>query len=235
MKQSLLTAGVLLTGLALFAGTLTVAGAALRQPVTDTVVTVKKEEETLAFPFPIKGTPLQAERLVIYEGPMLEEESDEPLVDVLALLVRNTGEQEVRSAQILLKTEDATHRFTATHIPAGSKALLIEKDQTSWSAYRYTACSGRAVLAAEEGLSAEQVEVKEVGLGELEFTNNTDKTLTELCVYHKNFLAGMDICVGGITYRTKLNDLTPGESVRVMMDHYASGYSKIVRVEGKEK
>ena len=45
MKKSLLTAGILLGCLGLFAGSLTVAGAALRYPVTNTVLTVTKAEE----------------------------------------------------------------------------------------------------------------------------------------------------------------------------------------------
>ena len=122
MKNSLLTAGILLAGLALFMGTLTVAGAAIRQPVTGTVLTVKSGDETspteeILFPFSIEGTPLTVESLVVYEGPALEEGSDEPLVDVLAVLLQNTGSQEILSAQILLQGKDVTHRFSGSHIP----------------------------------------------------------------------------------------------------------------------
>ena len=228
MKHGLLTAGVLLAGLALFAGTLTVAGAALRQPVKETVLTVTKEEETVSFPYPIEGTSLTVEKLAVYEGPALEEGSDEPLVDVLALMLNNTGQQEVLFAQILLKTGDTTHRFTGTHIPAESKVLLIEKDHAPWAAYPYTACSGSAVTAENNGLFADEVEVTEIGMGELMLTNLTRRKLKDVRIYHKNFLR---VYIGGITYCTEAGSLEAGESIKIFPDHYAAGYSKIVRIE----
>ena len=236
MKNSLLTAGILLAGLALFMGTLTVAGAAIRQPVTGTVLTVKSGDETLPteevlFPFSIEGTPLTVESLVVYEGPALEEGSDEPLVDVLAVLLQNTGSEEVLSAQILLQGKDVIHRFSGSHIPAGGKALLIEMNNAPWSHYLYSSCSGTAVLAAETGYSSDEIRVEESAMGELTLTNLTGQKLTGLCMYHKSFLEGMDICIGGITYLTDIGTLEPDEIRTITPEHYATGYSKVIRIE----
>lgn len=236
MKQKLMTAAVLLTGLALFAGSLTVVGAALRQPVTGTVLTVTKGAQTqpveqIHFPYAIEGMPLTVEQTVVYEGPMLEQESDEPVADVLALLVQNTGSQEITSAQIELQGENATYRFSGTHIPAGGRALLVEEGNAKWSFDSYTHCSAAVQLSEDPGFSEEEIRVEEIGMRQILLTNLTDNKLTELCIYHKNFLEGMDICIGGITYSTELDALEPGEQRKVILDHYAAGYSKIVRIE----
>ena len=236
MKQKLMTAALLVTSLALFAGSLTVVGTALRQPVTGTVLTVTKETETqpleeIRFPYAIEGTPLTVEQTVVYEGPMLEKESDEPTVDVLALLVHNTGSQEILSTQIELQGEDATYCFSGSHIPAGGRALLVEESNAKWSLSPYTQCSATVQTLEDPGFTGEEIRVEEIGMCQILLTNLTDNTLTELCIYHKNFLEGMDVCIGGITYRTQLDALEPGEQRKVILDHYAAGYSKIVRIE----
>ena len=60
MKNGLLTAGVLVAGLVVFAGTMTMAGAALRIPPKDVVVSVKTAEKTeklspVSFPYSVEG------------------------------------------------------------------------------------------------------------------------------------------------------------------------------------
>ena len=150
---------------------------------------------------------------------------------MLAVLLQNTGSQEILSAQILLQGKDVTHRFSGSHIPAGGKALLIETNNAPWSHYLYSSCSGTAVLAAETGYSLDEIRVEESAMGELTLTNLTGQKLTSLCMYHKNFLEGMDICIGGITYLTDIGTLEPDEIRTITPEHYAAGYSKVIRIE----
>lgn len=241
MKKGLLTAGVLLVSLGVFAGTMTVAGAAVRYPAQNTVVTVKSTEittqqrEPIDFPYAIEGTPLTAERMVVYEGPRLEEGSDEPIVNGLALLLYNTGQQEILSAKIQLQTDGSTYCFTGSYVPAQSRVLLLEKSNALWVEETYTGCTGTVTFAADAGFSNEEITVEEIGMGEVSVTNLTQDKLTDVQIFHKNCLCEADLYVGGITYRTEIGDLDPNQTVSVPLDHYASGYSQIVRLEGKRK
>lgn len=239
MKKGLLTAGILLVCLGLFAGSLTVAGAALRYPVANTVLTVTKAEEVskpteeMAFPVSIPETPLTAERLVVYEGPQMEQGSDEPVANVLALLLHNTGDREILKTEVFLQSKGITHCFVGSHIPAQSRILLLERNNATWPGPDYTDCSGTVQYSAEDNLSEGQIEITEIGMGEIAVTNLTNETILGVSVFHKNFLTGMDIYIGGTTYQTAVGDLGAGETVTVSPEHYASGYSKVVRVEGK--
>ena len=236
MKNSLLTVGGLLAGLVLFTGTLTVAGAALRQPVTDIVFSVttgQAEKETIEFPFSIAETELTVERLMVYEGPNIEENSDEPLVNALAMLVHNTGGEEIRTVQVVLKAADATYRFYGSHIPADGSVLLVEENHASWSDEVYTDCTATVVCSLEGGLAAEEVAVEEKGMGEVAITNLTEHPLKDVWVFHKNLPEGTSVYIGGITYQTKVGELQPQQTVCICPERYAAGYSRIVRIEGK--
>lgn len=239
MKNSLLTAGNLLACFVLFVGSLAVAGTAICYPVANTVVTVTKETEKpgltekILFPVSVPGTPLTVERLMVYEGPRIEQSSDEPIVDVLALLLHNAGEHDLLSAEVLLQSDGITHSFRGSYIPANSRVMLIETDNAVWPGPDYTACSGTVLYADGHVLTNRQIKITETGMGEVTIMNMTDHPISAVSVLHKNYLVGMDIYMGGITYRTEIGDLMPGETVSKQLDHYASGYSKVVRVEGK--
>ena len=108
---------------------------------------------------------------------------------------------------------------------------MIEMNNAPWSHYLYSSCSGTAVLAAETGYSSDEIRVEESAMGELTLTNLTGQKLTGLCMYHKSFLEGMDICIGGITYLTDIGTLEPDEIRTITPEHYAAGYSKVIRIE----
>ena len=65
-------------------------------------------------------------------------------------------------------------------------------------------------------------------MGDVALTHLTQRVLKVVRIYHKNFLG---IYVGGITYRTEVGNLNPGETMEISLDHYVAGYSKIVRIE----
>ena len=236
MKNGLLTAGVLVAGLVVFAGTMTMAGAALRIPPKDVVVSVKTAEKTeklspVSFPYSVEGTTLTVERLAVYEGPAVEQGSDEPTANALALILFNSGDREILKAQIVLEGEDTAHSFEATHIPGNSRILLVEKSGALWGKTAYTACSAAVEYAEDPGLTDQQVMITQVDMGKIAVSNLTDDRLQAVRIFHKNCLE--EIYVGGITYETIVGDLEPGETVEKVPERYAAGYSKVVRVEGK--
>ena len=238
MKNGLLTAGILAVGLVVFAGTLTVAGEALRQPPRDIVLAVRAAAETTAqiqFPYKMAEMDLTVERLAVYEGPMIEQESDEPSANVLSLILCNGDDREIRSVQVTLKSSDSIYRFEGTHIPGQNRVLLMEQNGAFWKNETYTACNAVVEYMEETGLSQEEIAVTEVGMGELSVTNLTENCLRNVRIFHKNCLADGDICIGGITYETPVGELKPGQTVIITPERYASGYSKVVRIESAQE
>ena len=109
-----LRAGLMLfSGVLLYITALQAAGAVVLHPIERTVccVSVVPKAEPLSFPLELAGTTLRAEGTVYYEGPFLENGTQEPVTGALALLVRNTGSEALQTAQITLVGKQGTYRF----------------------------------------------------------------------------------------------------------------------------
>ena len=82
-------------------------------------------------------------------------------------------------------------------------------------------------------MSEKLVSVKDNGDNGLTVSNISDKTLSEVKIFFKNYLKDEDAYVGGITYTITMNDLKSGESMDVSASHYDSKYSKVLEVRAK--
>lgn len=240
MKNGLIMAGVLLVSFVLFLGMMTVVSLAVRYSARDAVLTFTTPMETLApkeisFPYAIPETSMTAENLVIYEGPLLDQNNDAPIVNGLALRLRNTGEKEILSAGIIMKLGDCTYRFSGSHIPAGAGILLPALEDALWIDEPCTECTGWAIYAENLGLTETDVEILETGMGSISVTNRTEKLLYDVRLYYKNYLPEGDLYLGTPTHTAWVGTIQPGQAVSLELDRYARGYSKIVRIEGEKE
>lgn len=227
MKKGLLTGVLLLGGVFLYGAMLTLVGTALRQPVEDTVFSVTPEH--VIFPFAITGTPLIAEHMVCYDGPFTEEEG-EPVSNRLALLLRNTSDREITQAQVILEKQEEQYRFEATCIPPQASILLVETGSAPWTAEDFDRCSADIQYSEEIVLTETQVQILDADMGAVAITNLTSEPLQQLQLYYKAYLSDAQIYVGGITFTKTVENLEPGQTLYLPLDHYASGYSRIVKV-----
>lgn len=191
------------------------------------------EQGALFFPCAIQETSLVAERLASYEGPYVEDGSNEEVTGVAALVLHNRGEKTVISAKVTLRQGEHAMTFLAQTIPPGDRVLVLETDRQLYSAARFYSCSAEAF--EEEGilLAPEDLQVTVSRMNCITITNRTDRLLTDVCLEHKGWLDEPGICVGGITYVTRVGELSPGQTVSVFVDHFAEGYSRIVRITCK--
>ena len=223
---------VLFVGALLYVTAFRVAGMAVLHPTGRTVCMVSKPPAgEVTFPADLAGTTLRIEKTVFYEGPFLEDGEDEPVAGVLALLVRNTGDQSLEMAQITLTDKQATYRFQGFHIPPGSRVLLLE---TGGAAFKQTGFLTAGAQATPEGadlLQTGQVEIQDAAMGSVTVTNRSDHVLYNLRLYHKNYLADGDFYQGGICYETRIEAMEAGETVTLYPHRYAMGYSRFVRVQ----
>ena len=192
---------------------------------------VREEKDGGVFPVLVEGTTLVAESLALYEGDMLEKDSEEFLVDAAALELRNFGNREVTMAEITLAFPHTKMVFFGTNIPPGGRVLIIEQEGKPWTESSFTTCSGWARYGSGSSLLDDTLRIQDVDMGSVLVSNTTDQTLNDVWFYYKNYLYEDDLYVGGITYVEVIPTLEPGEQILLLPARYASGYSKFVKAE----
>lgn len=236
MKQCLLAAVGLFAGMCVFVMLLASAGTIIRETPQETVLSVSAPEmpsqgltEMISFPYDIPDTTLRIRSHALYEGDMLETDSDTHVVDASALEVENYGDREVVVAYILLQVGGEEYHFLGANLPAHSTILLVELDGRPYVADNCSGCTGWVRYGEDEQLLGSALSVTEVDMGTIRVENISDQCLEDILLYHKNYLQESELYLGGVTYQTYIGTLQPGESIEVSPFRYASGYSKIIK------
>lgn len=190
-------------------------------------VTVSRSE-IIQFPYEITGTTLVAEGVASYDGPYLEDGSDQEVVNVTALLLHNTGDVGITKTEVIMQREEQDLVFEADTIPPGAKVLILEKSRKRHNSKDVTSCSGWQTID-EYGWYDWGVSICDVTMGILKITNQTDRPIKNLKLYYKTKLE--DIYIGGITYVHTVSNLNAGETIQISPYHYAKGYSEIIKIE----
>lgn len=187
------------------------------------------QEDFRGFPHRIGQTDLIAQQLVSYEGPYLENGKDTPVSEITALLLYNDSLWEIGQAEVQL-TGEQTLTFFASNIPPQSQVLVLEKNTAAWNQWQITGCEGWS-SPGQPALPEGTLDIREVDMGTLAVTNTTQRTLEDVWLYYKNYLPQSQLYVGGITYITVIEELAPGQTLQIKPERYASGYSRIVKLE----
>ena len=176
----------------------------------------------------IPGTTLQATEISAYEGPFLEDDYGQEVVDIAALHIYNSGELEVLNTGITIQMENTDYVFYGGHIPPGATVVLLEINAAVYQKGTVKACAGWQETTDQKQVEGLQISDKDNGT--LVVTNTTDKTLYNLRLYYKCWLSPPDIFMGGQTYSVTIPQLAPGQTQMLCPDRYATGYSKVVSV-----
>ena len=198
----------------------------LKNLVAQNVVSVDSAQFSL--PAMIEGTSLIAQRLASYDGPFLEDGSQQEVVNVAALVVYNAGAQEVRQTGIVLEGNGTMLCFYGETIPPGQTVLLLERNRRCYQQMQFTCCTGWQVEAKNAHNPSEYCGITDSAMGAVTVTNITQRVLEEIHLYYKAWLSPPDIFIGGITRQITIPVLQPGESVTIYPSHYACGYTKIL-------
>ncbi len=188
----------------------------------------------ISFPYTISGTDLVVEQIRSYSGYFIEDGSDKDISGVAAIVLKNNGD-DLEFAGIGISQGTRSLGFSAAQIPAGATVIILEQNGASFSSsdpYYSATATTRPVDAFE--MSEDLVTVKDNGNNGLTVTNISDKSLSEIKIFYKNYLEDEDVFVGGIAYTITLNDLEPGEGTDVSASHYASKYSKVMEVHAEQ-
>ena len=199
-------------------------------PTEETLIQTGNEQEDTSFPLALQYTTLVVEAFSSYDGPWLEDGSEENVIGVAALLVRNTGMVGIEYARITLQQNGREMTFDATYIPPKGSVLLLEEEKQPYTDAPVTQCRYRTVIPGDFDLSQREIRIEEEGLGNLKVTNLTDQPMGCVRVFYKHHEGKSDLYVGGITYSVVIPDLQPGETRTVTPYRYACGYALVVAV-----
>ena len=183
-------------------------------------------------PYQIPGTTLVAQKLVCYEGPYLEDNSNDEVVDVAALILKNEGCDGIEEAWIELSWDDGSFVFEAYMIPPGETVLVCDAARQFFGFHLWTSCAGYAIYDDQDWTFAGAITIEETNMSELTVTNRSSEALKDISIIYKTYLASSGIYVGGSFYRTQVSMLLPGETAIVNPWGYAGGNSKVVYVGG---
>ena len=173
------------------------------------------------------GEGIELQALSGYQGPYVEDGTDDIVSDVLAITVRNDGDKTVQYAHIILTQGETAYEFDVTTLPVGASAQLLElsrqpmPDNTDGMTAQVTAC---AVFDTEPTMCEDvfQIETQDTAIT---ITNNSGSDITgQIYVYYK--IAYGDLYMGGITYRVGTAGLKAGESTTCYAGHFSTDYSK---------
>ena len=167
-----------------------------------------------------------------YAGIYMEDGTDEPVADVMMIILENTSEQDLQLARISIEYENFTAEFEVTNLPAGEKAVLLEKNRHAAAGQAYQSIQMKNVVFFPEkmGLQEDRIQI-EGHNGTLEVTNISGENITgDIYIYYKN--SATDLLYGGITYRVAVRGgLKAGESAAVIAGHYTLGNSRLLLVD----
>ena len=177
------------------------------------------------------GEGIELQALSGYQGPYVEDGTDDIVSDVLAITVRNDGDKTVQYAHIILTQGETAYEFDVTTLPVGASAQLLElsrqpmPDSTDGMTAQVTAC---AVFDTEPTMCEDvfQIETQDTAIT---ITNNSGSDITgQIYVYYK--IAYGDLYMGGITYRVGTAGLKAGESTTCYAGHFSTDYSTLMFV-----
>lgn len=177
------------------------------------------------------GQGLVIRRLDRYSGVYMEDGSDELVQDVMMLLLENTSDRDLQLARIDVNCGDFTAEFEVTSLPAGEKAVLLERSRRAYTGAAWISCTARNVVFFAEPMD---LEADWIGLtGENGMLRIRNLTATDIpgtvCVYYKN--SAEDLYYGGITYRVTVPEgIAAGETVTIPAGHYDPALCRFVQV-----
>lgn len=172
----------------------------------------------------ISCTPLIVESIASYDGAFYEDGSGREVMGVAAIMLRNSSDETVPYANVIVYTENCRYEFEATMIPPGAAVLIPERNALILSEQKIKRCFGWMTVLQSKLPQDIKIEMSEG----FTVTNQGPKTIRNLIVYHRTYIADGDFYMGGRAFETKIKRIAPAQCISVMADNFALGYSEIV-------
>ena len=186
----------------------------------------------LPLPFAIPETPLEVVGVGQYIGPYLEDGSDEPVANVLALVVKNTDKKALAEIARLSFTLNGSEEavFQITGLPGGEYVLVLEQGRHAYAPEDELVFADKLYGYREENaFPREKVEIYSAD-GALTVKNLTGDTLDTVYIRYKSKLVP-HCYLGGITYSCKVEEIPAGQEKTARTGHFSGTGSQVVMIE----
>ena len=187
---------------------------------------IHPETSELDFPMAVPETALSVLQLTSYEGPYLESVESQETVKSAAVLIENRGGLYVSQGAVVLEQAGKRLVFEIKDLPAGQRALVLEKDAQALDTFRGWSCYGWCWEEYPEQQS--WIEVTQTSQG-LAVTNVTDQVFQVLHLTLKRQSDGADTLIGGVSLHRELQNLKPGETRFLSIPQNWIGQVRVVR------
>lgn len=185
----------------------------------------------LQLPYKVPGTSLVIESIGSYTGPFIEDGSDAPVQNILAVIFKNNSDNPIQYDEITINVNDKSAKFNLSNLPSKTSVLALEstgKIQYSKND-KYKVENG--IEASMDSMSLMKDKIKIIkGDDKLTVKNISNEDLGTVYVYYKNIQQG-GVYLGGITYRTKFENVKKGKTIEVETSHFSKTTSEILMVD----
>ena len=166
-----------------------------------------------------------------YVGAYMEDGSNEVVSNVMMLVVRNIGEQDVQLADIVAFSGGEEYTFRLTNLAVGERVVLLDLARKPATGADMESASLTAVALFEVPMELYEDTIQITGLnGMLNVKNISETDISgDIYVYYK--FAATDIFYGGITFRVRVDGgLKAGELRQIPAGHFSPDNCRIVQV-----
>ena len=165
-----------------------------------------------------------------YTGPYWEDGSYEEVSDIQMILLENVSEQNLQYAEITVEHKDCVAEYAVTNLPAGAKAVVLEKNRMEYTKKAVVETSVENTVFLEEMPLYENIfEIQGLD-GVINVKNISEKDITgDIYIYYKNL--GDGVYHGGITYRVRVEGGLQADEIRQLgASHYNAENCEILMV-----
>lgn len=170
-----------------------------------------------------------------YTGMYIEDGSDEPISDIMMIILNNISGKDLQYAEIYVEYPSYTAKFVVSNLPNNGSVVLLEKN-------KHKAIKGQPVTADFENLlffgssmdTKEEVFEISGNNGIMNIKNISEEDITSpIEIYYKN--SSTSLLYGGITYKATVpGGIKAGEMTQLYSSHFDSSNCKIVDIIIKE-
>lgn len=183
----------------------------------------------LPYKLPDKDS-LIIEKIGQYSGQFLESGKDEEVEKIFAIIVKNKSNDMLQYGQLRFKVGEEDAEFVVTNLPAGKSALVLEFNKKSFSKTNDITYEGASTSYIDnDTMNKDKFKVTSDNT-KLKLKNLTSNKYSTIYVYYKNVDEDGSY-LGGITYRTKFENVGANSTVSSDTEHYLEGASEIIMID----
>ena len=163
-----------------------------------------------------------------YDGAFLEDGSDDEVKNVLALLFKNTSDQDIQYAEYVFSVDGKPISFKVSDLPVGQQCVVLEASRHQRDTSEVLELISRVVAPVDMLPGSDKVLPVINDDNTITIMNTTQETLPVVRVFYKYFYEDENTFVGGITYTATAKDVPAGGSVTIAPTHFEANASLIM-------